>query len=243
MSRGARAADPAFGMVELSRVSGRANLFMVDYPQDHYMVLRVHTAELERHLAGDHVYDRKVVIEVALSATQFAQLITSPNTRGVPCTLQTYRDPITGEMRRPRLPDEHAGTRETFSGEVQTAARKAAEGVSAVRAELDALLKGGPVKKGDLTVLAQKLERAQRSLDDSLPFVVSQAEEAIERRTHAAMGEVSAHIDYSLGKLGERALGDRLAQALENGVDPRHVGTSVMEALAPPAPITPTEEG
>lgn len=221
----------AFGQIAVSHISGQGNLFMVDYPQSHFMRLRISTASLKRTLSNDWVYADREIIEVDMSEVQWARLISAPNTTGVPCTLHHYRDPVTGEHTRPQMPDEHAASAEVFAAEVKKDAQVAARNIKTALEYLETLQKGGPVKKSDLAKLHNLLYHANMELAENLAFVVQQAEEAIQTATEHGKAEVDAHIDYALSRLGERALGERLQAAIDQGVDVRAIGASVAKAV------------
>lgn len=225
----------AFGMIGVSRVSGRANLFGVDYPQDHYITLKIKRAKLQRDLSNDWYFGKGEIIEISMSEVQYARMISSPNHGdGVPCTLSRYTDPVTGEYKTPRLPDDHAARPETFAKEVRETGQRSAERLNEALADLDAILAGGAPKKGDLTKVREKLRASAQGLSSSLGFVVQQAEEAIHKSATNAMTEVDAHIDFAMTRLGERALGSRLAEALDSGHTAGSIGELILTALAPP---------
>ena len=80
---------PAFGMIGASRVSGRAVLFDSDVEHDHFVILRVSRATRKRDLHRDWIPGgRKELNEVAMSEAQWASMVSSMNTSGVPCTIQ-----------------------------------------------------------------------------------------------------------------------------------------------------------
>lgn len=222
-----RTEHPAFGKVRISHVNGRRNLFMVDYPQQHFVTLSISTAALERSLSNDWTYADKQIIEIALSEVQFARLISTPNTEGVPCTLQSYTDPVSGEYLRPKLPDNHVGAQKTFSDEISQKAKKVATGVGEALALVKQLLAGGPIKKSELQKVKDTLHQAHMNLAENLSFVVKQAEEAIETAVESGKAEVDAHVDYAMVRLGERALGTSIQSFIDKGGDVKLIGEHV----------------
>lgn len=88
---------PAFGSVSIHRVSSTpgAVLFDSDVQHGHYVVVRVDRADRERSLNRDWIHHPDVgkIVEFAMSEAQWASLISSVNTSGVPCTLtRTEKD-------------------------------------------------------------------------------------------------------------------------------------------------------
>lgn len=227
--------NDAFGVIGISHVQGRRDLFMIDYPQDHYVVLTIKQAKLNRHLSRDWVFPETEIIRVALSETQFARMISSPNRgEGVPCTLERYTDPKSGEFKSPKLEGTYAGKVATFAAEVKDDAKQAAQGMAEALAALDAVLAGGAVKKGDLHEVRAKIAKAKQEVDSNLGFVVQSAEEAINAAADNAKAEVNAHVDFVMTRLGEQALGAHLQAAIANGADPAQIGRSISAAIAPP---------
>ena len=207
----------AFGVIGVSHVSGSTNLFMVDYPQDHFVTITIKGATLERTLSNDWVFGGKEQIQVSMSEVQIARLISSPNRGdGVPCTLNRYIDPDTREVIYPKLPDEHAATVKTYAKEIKESASKASETINKAYDAVEELLNAKSVRKGDLEKIKQKLASVKMEISNNLPFVVKQAEETINKATEHAKSEVDAYLDFALHRLGERAVGEELARRIEN---------------------------
>lgn len=226
---------PAFGQIHVSRVTGHRNLFMVDYPQDGWVELVIERASLNRSGGHDRIYGDQEIMRVALSSVQWAQMLSSMNTQGVPCTLARYTDPHTGDFMTPKLPDKHVADTETFKNDVRNRADKATKGISEAAERLAEIMKG-PLRKGDLAEVQDLLHTAKMMLASNLTYVVETAEKTIDAAAKHGQAEVDSHIDFAMMRLGERALGDRLQQALETGADLRIVGRNVLLALDDKSP-------
>jgi hypothetical protein len=170
-----------------------------------------------------------------MSEVQWARLIASPNTSGVSCTLSRYFDPETGDFLTPKLPDRHVADAQTFKDEVKDRAKKAMVDVEAARARIAELLSGGPLRKGDLQeVLETAASPAASQFVANLPYiVVERAAETIDEATENAKTEVGAFVDFAMLRLGERALGDKVREALASGADLKAIGREVAEAVMP----------
>src|SRR5579871_4276223 len=80
---------PAFGMCRISRISaspGRT-LFQSDLQHREYIQLTITEAERRRELKQDWVHPRKIIAQIDMSMAQFASLVTSAGTEGVPVTI------------------------------------------------------------------------------------------------------------------------------------------------------------
>lgn len=231
MDFGDKIEHPAFGLVGISRVSGRRNLFQVDHPQEHYITLTVKRATLHRSDTRDWVFGNEEIVEIALSETQYARMISTPNHGdGVPCTLCHYHDGRQGEFVQVTLPDDSRDKAETFSAAVRNRAEQASQEVSGAMAQIDAILAGGPVRKSDLQAVRESLRSAIQNVSDNLPYVVKEAEQAINDSAMKAQAEISAFVEHSMARLGERALGDRLQSVLEAGGNAADFGRLIADA-------------
>lgn len=232
---GRKQTSPAFGMISINRIQGARNLFMVDYPIDHFIRITFRKAELRNRSGHDSVFGDDEVASVDLSEIQFARLIASPNTMGTPCTFHHFVDPETGDRMTPQIPDRHVADGETFRQAVEEKAAAAMQGVADAQAILDEAMKGGSIRKGDIQKALDALARARREGVANLGYVVQTAHEAIDTASQHAQAEVDAHIDFAMTRLGKEALGDRIYAAIESGVDFKDVGAQVLTAITPPA--------
>lgn len=204
---------PAYGKVSVTRVSGQGNLFQVDYPQQHFIKLTISQASLERKLSNDWVYDNQEIVEINMSEVQWARLLSSMNTTGVPCTLSAYTDPITKQYMRPTMPVSTEAKADMFKVEIKETVKDGMDALDSLLKQLRTLAEPGTTtKKADIIALLNKADKVQRELIANLPFVLEQAEEAIETSVESAKGEVAAFIDYSMQRLGERALGEKASE-------------------------------
>lgn len=226
--------NPAFGMVSVARTSGAGDLFMVNYPQGHAIALEIHTASIIRRDSRDSIMEDRQIARIEMSEVQWARLVSSFNTTGVPCTLLRYREPSTGEFMSPRLSHHSAADRDAYTELVSKKADQALETVDEAVAKLSEVLKG-PLRKGDLNEVLDLLVKARRTAGDSLPYVAQSAHEAIDKAINSGKAEFDAHVDYAMQKLGERALGDKLTAFLKSGGDLKVLGAGVLALSAPPA--------
>lgn len=224
---------PAFGQIKISNVQGQRNLFMVDYPQGSFIVLTIKRADLHRRLSNDWVFGDKDIIEIAMSQVQWAQLLCSPNTEGVPCTLEHYFDHETRKMIAPRLPDKHVADSKRYAEEVEKTARAVSKRLDAAIKKVNEALAGKALKKGDMESIKTELAMCRQELVDNLPFVVQQAEEKIETAVVSGKAEIAAHAQFILTQIGERVLGERIQQIVSEGGDVSQIGEAITRALLP----------
>lgn len=188
---------PAYAMIGAARVStspGKA-LFGSDFLHQHYVVVSIHEASLNRGLSSDWHHAGKLVSEVALSEAQWATFVSSMNVGfGVPATFQWregvgYVPGIEPDLTR----------REQFAGEVADHMKEAVEALDGLLADIDS----GKGKK----VLRDKAEAAKRAIGGNLKFVSKSFDEHMEKTVEKAKIEVNAYATQMLIRTGIDALG------------------------------------
>src|SRR5271157_2285441 len=82
---------PSYGMVGINRSQSSGTYLFGSIQKHHsFITLTIKHAEVARHLANDWYHaDSLPIVEIEMSHTQFAELITSPGIGdGVPCTIR-----------------------------------------------------------------------------------------------------------------------------------------------------------
>ena len=228
---------PSWGMVEFSRVEhgGPCRLFGSSLTNHGTtIILRVREASRKHGLGQDwyHGSHSKELIEVELSAAQFAGLLTTMNIgNGVPCTIRH----VQGE-RRPNVPPDPGEM-----GRIRSAFRKDIEGddgergghgglTTRLRDLMDdakqVLSKDGAVKASERKALLHRLEMLEQEIRTNMPFMLKQFERATEKVATAAKAEVDAFITSVATRLGM----ERLRELSMSG------GPLALEAPAAEAP-------
>lgn len=220
---GIKTVHPSFGQISLHRVTGHRTLYGVDFPQGHFMELKISHSEHKRNLSNDWYHEGATIITIAMSETQWAQLLCSPNTSGVPCTLAEITE--NGKYRRIEPAEHDTGAQgDLHRDEFKETAKDALQAVKGARLKVEAMLSKPSIGKTDLRAVLDDLQKAEREAFANLPFIVEQAGEAIEKAKHSAMGEVAAYIGVRLQQLGSDALAQQLLPGLK-------VGASELEKL------------
>jgi len=204
--------EPAMAMISVSRVSGHRELFQVDYPQQHYISLEINPAYVVRSLSTEWVYSMgRSHISVCMSEVQWARLLSSMNTSGVPCTVECYWDRSAGKFVSPELTSNFKANAATFAKEVKDDAEEVGKRLSAVDEYLAKILKQPSIKKSEVATALGMIRMANQEISSNLPFVVQQAERAVEKIVESAKGEIAAYSDFRLHEIGIKALGEKFA--------------------------------
>lgn len=192
---------PSFGNIKLSKITGHAKLFMSPFRHQHFIGITISRAKRYRSLSNDRIHgDVRPVVEVFLSEAQFAKFITSAyDGGGTPCTLHH----ITGTyMPEPPEGDEV----EKFHKDVEKDASKAADFLAKAEAKVREILDKPTVSKKDRQAILEEIHAAERRLSDSMPFVVSQLRERMDKVVADAATEVDAYVNRIVSTLGLKQL-------------------------------------
>src|SRR6185295_2452107 len=142
------------------------------------------------------------IVEIEMSAAQFAELITTANYGpGVPCTIR-YVDGVPVE-EPPDLDTEAERIRTNFKDTLAEYVAKA----DRYRKDIEKLVDKRPTKTKQQIRVA--LDVITHQLSDNVPFVVDQFNAATDRITSAAKAEVEAFTLHAVTSAGIAALAER----------------------------------
>lgn len=195
---------PAFGMIGFSRVSGGENvLFGSSIKHNNKIVLEIKHGKQDRHLHEDGYYGGKVIAEVEMSYSQFAECITAMNFgEGVPCTIRyTEKD---GEI--PAIPENFSKReqfRDEFTGTIAKAMEQVQEQINQIQESIDNKKNLG-VK--DRKEIISQLTQVKHNIGCNLDFCVEQFDEQIDKTTLEAKGEIEAFCQNKINSIAQAAL-------------------------------------
>jgi hypothetical protein len=170
--------------------------------------LTVSTGEMVREMYGHRFFDDNEVLKIELSEVQWARLVASINSHGVPCTIRRCLDE-TGRYVPVDDPPEHMTDTVKMKTDVEEMAKRVAGNLGHIRALVDDALNGTPTKT-KLKEISEWLQQTQQAIDKDMPFLTRCQIEGVEEMVNSAKAEVDAHIQFSLNELGRRALGEEI---------------------------------
>jgi len=212
---------PAYGMVAFHRISGSPGKMFGSQLAQHgqFISLQIKRAERAHEYGQDWFHGRQSLVEVWLSAAQFAELLTTMNVGdGVPCTINR----LMGKSVE-RMPEDEQTEAEKvssgFTGKMRKLSRSIREGAARAR---EKLLSKGTLKVSDRKNIAALLGRVQMELDANIPFVLESFQEAVEKTSTHAKAEIDALYTSAVERAGMEALGIEVSanRLLEEGDDP-----------------------
>lgn len=197
---------PSFGIISISRIgcTKNSNCFMAEeLDLGGHIQIEVKTARLYRRLSKHYVHPDKGVLSLRLSYHQFAELITSLNLGGTPCTLEWITPAGAGEVETYCPPPP---PKTEFESELRETLAEGLEALKELKIAIEALSAKGKAGKGELTELRKKAEAVSRHLVDNVPFVEESFQEAMAATVSRSKIEASAWMDDQVRALGLRAI-------------------------------------
>ena len=205
------ATHPAFGMIQVNRIQKGGADRLFGSPLSRHgstIMIRVMRGRRVHRLSEDNYYASRSdeIVELELSAGQFAELITHMNMGdGVPCTLRHV-----GREALPGIPDDDLSEVERIEAGLEETVRKATERLREAVADATAILDSkGTLKKAERELLRGALNRAVREATSNIPFVAEQAREAVQRGADAIKREADAFVSAVIHRAGLDALAER----------------------------------
>jgi hypothetical protein len=190
--------QPSFGMIGISKVSssGSVNLFGSSVKSKTFISLDIHRAKLNRNLNQDTIYtDGIPLISVNLSLTQFAELMTSPNSQGVPCTIDFFEG---CKIPEPILENK----RIQFDDEFKENLEKVTSSTNKFYTKIKEILETSSVSKRDKAELIKQIDMIRQELNSNIPFIKTQFTEQMNQTVLEAKNEIIGFLEERLKKLG-----------------------------------------
>jgi len=208
----------SFGMVSFGRITGQTKLFGSHLDShESFMRMSVYRAKAEHDLTRDWYYpdSRLPIVEIALSAAQFAEALTCLNVGdGVPCTI-TNVEGITMQRVPAEMFTESTKIKEGFSKSLTGLVSK----LEKAHAEIKELVEAKPtVSKGRAREVVDLMEMAVREIKLNTPYIVTAFQESAEKVVTGAKAEIEAFTHIALRNAGMEHL------KLQAGVQPKLIG-------------------
>jgi len=200
---------PSYGLVGLTRTSGRLNLFGSSVDHLHYISLTIHRAKMVRSMNNDHFYPTKEMMRISMSPLQLSELLINMNVgHGVPCTLAR----VIGENGRYESvtppPSSVQSTTETYTSEFKQRMADLVQDAESLVAEADAMAEKTSASKRERREVVSKLSGVIQEIRSNLPFVLDMYVEQVEKVVTQAKAEIESyqHMMQLSGKVTTKSL-------------------------------------
>jgi hypothetical protein len=206
----------SFGMLQISRVSVSppTNLYGSSIKHGNTIMLRIHEGSKRRDLNRDWYSANKLLVEVEMSQTQFAEAITSLNMgSGVPVTLRY----VMGESKA-ICPEEHK--RQEIEKEFDATCKNVCNGLDElIKKAQTTLNSGSQIKKADREELLSLLWQIKNNTMSTLPFIQKSFNEQMDKTVMEGKGEIEAFFTGAIQKTGLEALQGKIKEPEMVGYD------------------------
>lgn len=197
---------PSYGLVQFNRTSngGRTKLFGSAI-KSHANTVRLSVSDNVQHIKGefgDRYYaSGAAIVEVELSAAQFAELITTMNIgQGVPCTIRRL-----GFKSIEEPPDETSEADRMhgqFKAKMRAAGREFRDYVEGLPAKMEAMKIPAKHREAIMAPVARMLQE----IESNAPFWLQMFEESSEKIVTTAKSEIEAFIISGIHAAGMKAI-------------------------------------
>ena len=197
---------PSYGMIQVMRTTGcERGLFGQTLPSQSTMNINVSNASVKQDLGKNWYHEHRTIISVEMSAIQYAEMISSPNTQGVPCTIRHTES--LGSIEYSPLETEVAYTESALEGSISSLKNRAQK----MEAEIQQILKG-QLKKADKEELSTKIMKLCQDIVSNIPFYERQMQKSVNRMKAEAKTDIDAMLLHAVTEAGYEAIqtGDRV---------------------------------
>lgn len=193
----------AFGMIGMSIVTGGDGvLFGSDLNHSQQVRIRIARARLDRAHSSDHFHADSTMVEVTMSHTQFAEMITSPNRGdGVPCTINYAPERDASIKAMPGI-IKAVTKAEILRGEIKSSAQVQLAKVNEQLAKIEKMLADGNLNKKALKEAVFNMKCHVENTPSNMEYILRQAEKTLEKAVSSAKIDVECYINSAINKLG-----------------------------------------
>lgn len=200
---GTKTSHPSYGTLAFSRRSGGSMvLFGTSIEHKDVIDMRLYHANITRGLHEDRIYGNKLIAEVEMSYSQFAEAITSLNMgSGVPVTIRwTEKD---GEIP----PCDFVSKRDQFVNEFKEKRKKATdESQQLIKDVAELFSQKNALTKADKDAILNKLHHLNMDIGCNMDFIADQFNEQMDKTVMEAKGEIEAFMQNKVNTIATAAL-------------------------------------
>ena len=204
---------PSYGMLQFCRTMNASEKALFGSSIVHKDTIRMYLREgsVERHLNSDFFMGEKLIAEIEMSQSQFAELITSMNMgNGVPVTIKWLRD--IGKIEQCPFTDK----REEFENELNSNLQKANEQSNTLLEEIAAIFSEKKnLTQKDKNEILTKLAKLKQDINTNRNFIYKQFNEQMDKTVMEAKGEIEAFMQNKLNSIACESLESHISCDIE----------------------------
>ena len=208
-----RESHESYGVLGISRQTFHpaVPLFGSSIKHGNIISITVKEADVTRQFQRDWVHGGKTLLEINMSATQFADAITSLNMGdGVPVTIRYIKgDEWNKDKRQFRDPPPETDFKKRAQGELKSEMESLSERLELLSKNAKEILENkGPIKADDKKTVIRSIDALIQEVRSNIPFAHECFAESVERTVTEARGEIDATYQAVRERLGDKALLD-----------------------------------
>lgn len=217
-----RERHPSYGVIEISRGvnGGGRSLFGSSILHSNTISIRIREASLERSLCYDSIYGEGTLIEIELSQSQFADMITSMNMGGgTPCTFRWIRN-------KGNVADcPFKNKRKQFENELSENVDKANLIVEQLAQKISMLFESKKaLTKADKQAINSLLNQLINTTGSDRKFIYASFNEQMDATVKEAKGEIEAFMQNKILRTAGIELENRGESLVEIETDDKNKG-------------------
>lgn len=200
---GSMKTHPSYGTLLFSRRTGaKESLFGSSIQHRDTISMTLHHASIERGLNSDWIHGDKVIAEVEMSYSQFAEAITSMNIgTGVPVTVRwTEKD---GKIPPCDFVSKRVQFENEFKEQRENATRESQELIQEVTTLFN---QKGTLKKADKDAILAKLYKLNMDIGANTDYIMKQFNEQMNKTVTEAKGEIEAFCQNKINAIASASL-------------------------------------
>lgn len=192
---------PSYGLIQMSKYQGKDHFFGSSVPHQGGISIRISKAYVQRNLSTDWTYADDTIVEIRLSALQFAELITTGmNSSGTPCTIK-YEHSV-GIIEDPPFEDKDDLFKEEYAETIKEQVDKIDEALSIT----SSVLSQKTIKKGQVKEIKRLLELSRQDIVHNMEYVKRCFTDHVQRSVTEAKASVESFIEGRVRSLGVQKL-------------------------------------
>lgn len=196
---------PSFGMISVIRQTGGSTpLFGSEISSSTTMNIQISECEVRQDLGRNWYYDRKIITEVQMTPVQYSEMITNPNTSGIPCTIKYTQEH--GHINYKPIDTVAQYVESKVEQELNATKEVNKKSIAAIK---ELLNKKGTITKSDRESILNLASAMSRNIDSNIPFLKDSYKKSIEKQKLEAKAEIHAYITHVIASAGVKALNDK----------------------------------
>ncbi len=189
----------SYGMVSVGRsTGGNLALFGSKLKHNNIMRLTISEADVKRMLNDDWYHAVREIIEIEMSPLQYSEMITNPNTSGVPCTIRRVKGKRMENPPFERAAEKH---KDEYNKDMDNLNNDFKNDMTSIRKILSS---GKAPNKGQRESILGLLTRVEQALGSNSDFAKEQFERMVDKTMLEAKSAIEAYHTHRIIELGTK---------------------------------------